>query len=161
MATEQNLTTINIFGSQTDFDSHTSEIREDELSLIKINDLEIPGSVYSKGAKLRPLEFNNLTLLCDFNTGTGNITLSQPYTDFDGLLFETANDGRSMWHYSFISTWELSQAKQRYFENDTLKSYDISFGAWYWTLNLQTMTTTNLAMSSENSWIFKVYGVTA
>ena len=160
MATEVGLTTINVFNSQSDFDSHASEIGNDELSLVKIENLEIPGYVKSRGCKLLPFEFNNLTLLYDNNVTSGDITLSQPYTNFDGMLFEIIVDGNNRFYYQFISTWELSQAKARYLENKTLRYYEIARCTWYWNFDLAELTPTLLPVGQENSRIGRIYGVT-
>lgn len=161
MATEVGLKTINIFNSESDYEEHQAELGADELSLVKIDNLKVNGSVIANGAKLLPVQYNNLTLLVGtaHNITSGNITLNQPYTNFDGLLFEVIVDGNNRWYYQFISTWELSQALVRYKENNTMRYYEIARCSWYWNFDLSKLTTTNLVVGQENSRIGRIYGV--
>lgn len=105
---------------------------------------------------------DELTLLAsDINMGT--ITLSQPYTNFDGLLIDMTSDNGDSFFRRYISVSDLtdainSQIKSRG-DNATVAFID---GQNYWYIYVHAskgFTTTTFPAMKENSLIKRLYGV--
>lgn len=89
--------------------------------------------------------------------GTGNITLSQPYTNFDEIVIFAAADSTAGVVSFTIPQWELLErinlAKSR---NTT---FALFYSNIYWFCNSSTSTTTSLIDASENCSIYAIYGL--
>lgn len=102
-----------------------------------------------------------LTELMIAGIGTGTITLSHPYTDFDGLLIDFADDSAALLNSKYISTAELNRmierAKYLGIESIFLISEYI-----YWTIWItesRGFSTTSFPNKNENCRIMQIYGV--
>lgn len=89
--------------------------------------------------------------------GTGDITLSQAYTNFDEIvIFAGADNGSGVTSFT-IPTWELIErinlAKSR---NTT---FALFYSNIYWFCNSSTSTTTLLVEGGENCSIYAIYGL--
>lgn len=115
--------------------------------------------------KSYPTEFDDdeLTVLMDTPLGRGNITLSQPYTDFDGLLIENTDDDRNKLSRTFISTAEFNARMKRAKEiKPTAATMNLLTNAWdwdIWVLESRGFTPTFFPNYSENCVIERIYGV--
>lgn len=105
---------------------------------------------------------DELTLLAS-DIGAGAITLSQPYTNFDGLLIDIANDSGNALCRRYISVSDLMDAI-----NFQIKSCGDSAtvalvdGQYYWYIYVHAskgFTTTTFPDWEENSLIKRLYGV--
>lgn len=114
-----------------------------------------------------PTEFDDdeLTLLMDTHLATGTITLSQPYTDFEGLYIEYTDDNLNAFNTKYISTAELNY---RIAKSIALKGGESSAtislisGEQYWRIwcgKSRGFTTTTFPVWSENCIILRIYGV--
>ena len=106
---------------------------------------------------------DELTVLMNTPIGSGTITLSQPYTDFDGLLFIVANDNGHRWQRIYISTATL-QEQIKDCQNDAAKYYSVCLfnGAYYWWIfvdDKHKFSETSFPEDTNNCWIYKIYGV--
>lgn len=160
MASEMNLSKVNVFPSETVFENNKGSVSQDELSIVKLTNLEIPGYVLSNGYKLLPVGFKNMTILTDVNQGSGIINLSQPYTNFDGLYFVFGDNSENNFHSVFISTWDLTRMIAFAKSKGTNKQILLTSAHYYWSINASTSTTTELFVGSENSYFYQCYGIT-
>ena len=112
-----------------------------------------------------PTQFDDdeLTVLMDTPIRKGAITLSQPYTDFDGLLIENTNDDRYKLNRTFISTAEFNARMQRAKEiKPTAATMNLLTNAWewdIWVLESEGFTSTYFPNYTENCVIERIYGV--
>nr|CAI9750344.1 tail fiber protein [Autographiviridae sp.] len=112
-----------------------------------------------------PTQFDDdeLTVLMGTPIGGGAITLSQPYTDFDGLLIENTNDSRNKLNRTFISTAEFNARMQRAKEiKPTAANMNLLMNAWeweIWVLESKGFTPTYFPNYEENCVIERIYGV--
>ena len=114
-----------------------------------------------------PTEFDDdeLTLLMDTLLATGTITLSQPYTDFEGLYIEYTDDNCNALNSKYISTAELNYRIARSIalkggESDATIS--LISGEQYWCIRCgksRGFTTTTFPVWTENCIISRIYGV--
>lgn len=105
---------------------------------------------------------DELTLLAS-DIGSGTITLSQPYTDFDGLLIDSTTDSGDALYRHYISVSDL-QNIIRYQRQARGRDATISLvnGAWYWYIyvhDTQGFTPTTFPSWKENCLIKRLYGV--
>lgn len=106
---------------------------------------------------------DELTVLMSKSMGSGTITLSQPYTDFDGLLFIVANDNGHRWERIYISTATL-QEQIKDCQNDTGNHHSVCLfnGTYYWWIfvdKAHRFSETSFPEDTDNCWIYKIYGV--
>lgn len=161
MATEQMLARIHVFPSESSFNENKGSVGANEISLVKTTNLAVPGYVSANGAKLQPITFKKMTLLTSGTPqGIGDIQLSQPYTNFDGLYFIFGNDQDNYYHYNFIPTEELTRMIGLAKSWGTNKYISLTNSYYYWTINASTTTTTTLKQGGENSYFRVCYGVT-
>lgn len=114
-----------------------------------------------------PTEFDDdeLTLLKDTPLGAGTITLSQPYTDFDGLLIEYTDDNSNAFNRRYISTAELNYRIARSIAikgGESGATISLISGEQYWRIwcgKSRGFTTTTFPVWTENSVICRIYGV--
>ncbi len=114
-----------------------------------------------------PIDFDNdeLTILLNTEATSGTLTLSQPYTDFDGLLIEFADNDENAFNLQYISTVELNYKIARSIDiKGGEKTATISFisGEQYWRIwcgKSRGFTTTTFPCWTENCNIFRIYGV--
>lgn len=113
-----------------------------------------------------PTEFDDdeLTILMDTALGSGNITLSQPYTNFDGLLIEYCDNNQNAFNMKYISTAELNHRIARAIEIKTESGATIALlsGEQYWRIwcgKSRGFTNTNFPVWAENAVIQRIYGV--
>lgn len=162
MATEQMLARIHVFPSESSFNTNKGSVGANEISLVKTTNLAVPGYVSANGAKLQPITFKKMALLTSGTPqGSGDIKLSQPYTNFDGLYFVFGNDSNNYYHYNFIPTAELTRMIGLAKSWGTNKVIMLTKSFYYWAINASTTTTTLLKTGeSENSFFCACYGVT-
>lgn len=158
MAVDKDLKRIHVFPSESSYNTNKGSVTDEEIALVKTTNLAVPGYVTSNGVKLLPIQFKSLTKLTSKYYGAGNIPLSSPYTNFDGLYIEVTNDGRNNFHSYFISSWELSRriSQSKALGHPTILLFASTF---YWSLNASSTTTTNLVESDNNCVIENIYGV--
>lgn len=107
---------------------------------------------------------DELTVLMSTPINSGTITLSQPYTDFDGLLFIVTNDNGHRWQRLYISTATL-QEQIKDCQNDAAHYYYSTClfnGAYFWRIfvdDAHKFSETSFPVDEENCVIQKVYGV--
>lgn len=113
-----------------------------------------------------PTEFDDdeLTILMNTPLATGAITLSQPYTNFDGLLIEYCDDNQNAFNMKYISTAELNFRIARAIELKTESAATIALlsGEQYWRIRCgksRGFTNTNFPVWNENAIIQRIYGV--
>lgn len=104
-----------------------------------------------------PAKFNNdeLTLLAS-NLGAGTITLSQPYTDFDGIYVEYADDNGTDSNSVYLSSWEITRRIR------TGKNWALFANRQYWIISSSSIDKTTIWNSGdkyENCYIRAIYGV--
>lgn len=111
-----------------------------------------------------PTEFDadELTLLAS-DIGSGTITLSQPYTNFDGLLIDSATDSGDALYRHYISVPDL-QNIIRYQRLARGRDATISLVncGWYWQIyvhDAKGFTPTTFPSWKENCLIKRLYGV--
>lgn len=161
MATEQMLSRIHVFPSESSFNTNKGSVGANEISLVKTTNLVVPGYVSANEAKLQPITFKKMTLLTSGTPqSTGDIVLSRPYTDFDGLYFIFANDSQTNFHYVFIATEELVRLINYAKSQGENRAICLTRTYYYWMINASTSTTTTLKYVNENSYFCACYGVT-
>ena len=161
MATEQMLARIHVFPSESSFNENKDSVGANEISLVKTTNLAVPGYVSANGAKLQPITFKKMTLLTSGTPqGSGDIELSQPYTNFDGLYFVFGNNSDDYYNYNFIPTAELTRMIGLAKSWGTNKYITLTNSFYYWAINASTTTTTTLKIGHENSYFRACYGVT-
>lgn len=108
-----------------------------------------------------PAVFDNdeLTILMDTPNSGADITLSQPYTNFDGLLIEGVyNSGGEYLSSEYISSKELTRRKERC-EERTRGLFALCSSHYYWWLTHIGFSSTLLPYKSGNFTIIRIYGV--
>lgn len=158
MATETKLGTVHVFNSETAFNTNKDSVGSSDIALVKIENLEMPGYVSSRDVKLLPIYITDdrITQLCG-EYASGNITLSQPYTNFDGLLIVATGDGSSDWERFFLSSAEITA---RLALAKTNNAYAALFhNNKYWCIRYDSTTTTFINSEAENCRIKAIYGV--
>ena len=85
--------------------------------------------------------------------GSGNITLSQPYTNYDALMIIGSDDSGNYVRSNILTTKELN----------LMRSYNKPWALWfnenvYWTCKAES-TTSSFIVAAENSRIEKIYGI--
>jgi hypothetical protein len=114
-----------------------------------------------------PTEFDDdeLTLLMDTQLATGTITLSQPYTDFDGLYIEYTDNALNAFNTKYISTAELNYRIARSIAlkgGESGATISLISGEQYWRIwcgKSRGFTTTTFPVWTENCIITRIYGV--
>lgn len=102
---------------------------------------------------------NELTILMDTPNSGANITLSQPYTNFDGLLIEGAyNSNGEFLNREYISSKELTRRKERC-EERSKGLFALCSSHYYWWLTHIGFSSTLLPYKSGNFTIIRIYGV--
>lgn len=102
---------------------------------------------------------DELTVIMNTPIGSGNITLSQPYTNFDGLLIVCTNDNHDYYTRHYISSTEITCRKD---ESIKLKhpTFYLFDGNIYWILNANSsFSTTFFPENKDNCIIECIYGV--
>lgn len=110
-----------------------------------------------------PAQFDDdeLTVLMNTPIGRGTITLSQPYTDFDGLLIDFSDDDGALLNSKYISTAELNRRIARA-KDIGISSIFLLSEYYYWTIwitELSGFSTTIFPNRGENCQIKCIYGV--
>lgn len=98
--------------------------------------------------------FSEKVELISSSVTSGNITLSQAYTDFDGLIVVSSNDNDSQVETQFISTFELNE-RRSYGNTWVLVG---GAGEKYW-ICTSASTTTSFVVNNQNCAIQMIYGV--
>lgn len=114
-----------------------------------------------------PTEFDEdeLTILLDTAMATGTLTLSQPYTNFDGLLIEYTDDNGNAFNCKYMSTAELNHRIARSISikgSESAATIALLSGEQYWRIwcgKSRGFTTTTFPVWTENSIIYRIYGV--
>lgn len=110
-------------------------------------------------------EDDELTVLMDAPLSTGKITLSQPYTDFDGLLIEYTDDNGNAFARKYMSTAELNTRIARSISikgSESAATIALLSGEQYWRIwcgKSRGFTPTTFPAWTENSIIYRIYGV--
>jgi hypothetical protein len=103
------------------------------------------------------LDNSMVTLLFDGGENgldTGDITLSQPYTNFKALcVLFSGDDAKQHVSSRVISVWELEQRKA------AGTTFSIIYERIYWDCNSTTSTTTKLVHSKNDGRIYKIWGI--
>lgn len=102
---------------------------------------------------------DELTVIAKGPFGNGAITLSQPYTDFDGLLLVCTDDDRNMYTRNYISSIEITRRKE-----ESIKLNHPSFflfdGKIYWAIRADSnFSPTYFPPADDNCTIECIYGV--
>lgn len=112
-----------------------------------------------------PTQFDDdeLTVIMNTSIGSGTITLSKPYTDFDGLLFIVADDNGHRWQRIYISTATL-QEQIKDCQNDSAGHHSVCLfnQYYYWWIfvdEAHKFSPTSFPEDTDNCWIYKIYGV--
>lgn len=90
--------------------------------------------------------------------GTGDITLSESYKNYDALLIMAADDSQQGICPYLYPVWLFDFAVQ-FCKDNSNHRFRISGFSYYWDLKVESITNTKLACSTENSYIMAVYGV--
>ena len=111
-----------------------------------------------------PSEFDDdeLTILMETAIGSGDITLSQPYTNFDGLLIEYADDDSNDLRRKYISVAELNARIKRATilqNNPTISLFNDQQYWFIFVAESKGFTTTHFPVWKENAKLFRIYGV--
>lgn len=111
-----------------------------------------------------PAEFDDdeLTVLMDTHIYGKNITLSQPYTDFDGLLFEYTGSNGTIVSREYLSTEELNARVTITANSEEPHGIFIIDKTYYWTISTKSkykFSPTFFPYNDANSIIRRIYGV--
>lgn len=104
---------------------------------------------------------DELTALMNTPIGGETIILSQPYTDFDGLLIDFSNDDGTLLNSKYISTAELNRRIARA-KDIGISSIFLLSEYHYWTIWITErsgFSTTTFPNRGENCQIKCIYGV--
>lgn len=104
---------------------------------------------------------DELTVLMNTPIERGTITLSQPYTDFDGLLIDFSDDDGALLNSKYISTAELNRRIARA-KDIGISSIFLLSEYFYWTIWITErsgFSTTTFPNRGENCQIKCIYGV--
>lgn len=107
---------------------------------------------------------DELTVLMDTPITSGNITLSQPYTDFDGLLFEYTGTNNTILSRVYLSTEEINRRVELVHNASPNEPHAIFVidGIYYWTIRVATQydfSPTAFPYNDANLRIWRIYGV--
>lgn len=103
-----------------------------------------------------------LTVLMGTPIARGNITLSHPYTDFDGLLFEYTGSNKTIVSRAYISTEELNSRVALAANSGEPHGIFIINATYYWTIGTEkrfNFSPTFFPYNDANSVIWCIYGV--
>lgn len=105
-----------------------------------------------------PLDWSNVTKtpLLSQIVAEGDITLAQPYTNFDYLLICFGPDNKSYCGTRLLSKFELDFMLNSISISDILLVSDEGI---FWRINRETSTSTLFGTSTENGIIFQIYGI--
>lgn len=98
---------------------------------------------------------DELTLLAS-DIGAGTITLSQSYTDFDGIYVEYGDDKANDSNSVYLSSWEITRRIR------TGKNWALFANRQYWIISYSSIDKTKIWNSGdkyENCYIRAIYGV--
>ena len=106
---------------------------------------------------------DELTVLMSKSMWSGTITLSHPYTDFDGLLFIVTDDSGHRWQRIYISTATL-QEQIKDCQNDTGNHHSVclfneNYFWWIFVDDAHKFSETSFPEDADNCAIQKIYGV--
>jgi hypothetical protein len=106
---------------------------------------------------------DELTVLMNTPINEGTITLSQPYTDFDGLVFIVTNKNGRRWRRLYISVATL-QEQIKDCQNDAAHYYSTCLfnEAYYWWIFVDAahkFSETSFPEDGQNCIIQQIYGV--
>ena len=111
----------------------------------------------------QPAAFDDaeLTKLMIAAIGRGTITLSHPYTDFDGLLIDFTDDDANLLNSKYISTAELNRRIERakYLGMESLFLISEYYYWAIWITESRGFSTTSFPNRGENCKIMQIYGV--
>lgn len=110
-----------------------------------------------------PAQFDDVPLvpLISSSLSSGDIILSQPYTDFDGLLMDFSSDNFNAWDSRYISTVELNRRIARARAARGSSIYLIN-GTIQWGINITStgnFSTTCFPWAHDNCVVQHIYGV--
>lgn len=107
--------------------------------------------------KDKPITMANSTLLFENTSGldSGNITLSQPYTDFDKLIVIVSGDGAGELSPYVVDVKLMLETHAMAIAKN--KHTTIFINHYYWTIN-KTSTTTAFYHIGNNCRIWAIYG---
>lgn len=103
-----------------------------------------------------------LTVLMGTPIAGKNITLSHPYTDFDGLLFEYTGSNKTIVSREYISTEEINSRVALAANSGEPHGIFIINGTYYWTIGTEkrfNFSPTFFPYNDANSVIWRIYGV--
>lgn len=114
-----------------------------------------------------PTEFDDaeLTLLTNKKYGVdADVTLSQPYTNFDGLLIEYTGSNQTILSREYISTAEITKRVElvRSHPGQEPHGFFMINGTYYWSVSCATKYNFSPAFFPNNdsdTVLFKIYGV--
>ena len=102
---------------------------------------------------------DELTVLMDTPIGAGKITLSHPYTDFDGLLIGYTSDGGYRYSRVYVSSTEITQRKKECIKLGKLV-FALFDKQYYWNIKVDSnFSPTLFPEDSNNCMIQHIYGV--
>lgn len=102
---------------------------------------------------------DELTVLMDTPIDRGEIILSQPYTDFDGLLIVYTYDSGERYVRDYISSAEITHRKEECIKIGGSK-FALFNGNFYWSLKVNAQfSPTCFPEDSDNCRIQRIYGV--
>lgn len=143
MATETNLGKVHLFPSVSSYKNNISKVTESDICLIKTDMFEM-----MKGA-VKP----KMTKLFSGPLGSGDITLSQSYRNFDSILVVHGDDSQKyITSYKIIPVWLLD------YLSNTGKYVTIGDSYNYWYLK-PGFTTTSWPVYSEKSCVYSIWGL--
>lgn len=114
-----------------------------------------------------PTEFDDaeLTLLTNKKYGVdADVTLSQPYTNFDGLLIEYTGSNQTILSREYISTAEINKRVESVQSHPGKEPHAFFMinGTYYWSVSCATQynfSPTFFPNNDSDTVIFKIYGV--
>lgn len=114
-----------------------------------------------------PTEFDDaeLTLLTDKKYGVdADVTLSQPYTNFDGLLIEYTGSNQTILSREYISTAEINKRVESVQSHPGKEPHAFFMinGTYYWSVSCATrynFSPTFFPNNDSDTVLFKIYGV--
>ena len=91
--------------------------------------------------------------------GTGTITLSEPLTNFDDFVVHWGWDSRVGDYYTRynVKAWNKMKSIGKAYNN--IETHIIYCGDLFWNVKPNTTTNSSFVTSSENSWIFSIWGI--
>lgn len=102
---------------------------------------------------------DELTVLMDTPMDKGDIILSQPYTDFDGLLIVYTYDSGACYVRDYVSSAEITHRKEECIKIGGSK-FALFNGNLYWVLKVNAQfSPTRFPEDTDNCRIQRIYGV--